>query len=475
MTGFGGGSLWGLIILACHAAGFLCAIHALMSVRTPQGTMAWVVSLIAFPYLTVPAYFVLGRSKFRGYRIARRVLEASSEASAAVAVQPFIVRQPEEGGFLRAAVTLATIPFLKGNDVALLIDGRATFDDIFAGIEEARQYVLVQFFIVHDDELGRELKTHLLRKAAAGVRVHFLYDEFGSRDLPRAFLRELRDGGVAAHPFQTTRGPGNRFQLNFRNHRKVVVVDGRAGWIGGHNVGDEYLGLSPRLGPWRDTHVRVTGPAVLGMQKSFFDDWRWATGERLKLDWLAQPSDRGDVATLVLASGPADTLDTASLMFQDAIHSARQRLWITSPYFVPDPAVVGALHLAALRGVEVRILIPNNPDHLLVYLSAFSFVGEMIDAGIQIYRYQAGFLHQKVFLIDDSAAGVGTANLDNRSFRLNFEITAIFADRGIAAQVERMLAADFARARRMTREELQKRPFWFKAAARAASLAAPIQ
>jgi cardiolipin synthase len=211
------------------------------------------------------------------------------------------------------------------------------------------------------------------------------------------------------------------------------------------------------------------------MQKSFFDDWRWATGERLKLDWLAQASERGDVATLILASGPADKLETASLMFQDAIHSARRRIWITSPYFVPDPAVVGALHLAALRGVEVRILIPNDPDHLLVYLSAFAYVGEMIDAGIQIYRYQAGFLHQKVFLIDDAAAGVGTANLDNRSFRLNFEITALFADAGVAADVERMLAADFARARRMTREELKKKPLWFRAAARAAALAAPIQ
>ncbi len=466
---------WGLVLLACHFAGFICALHALMWVRTPQGTMAWVVSLIAFPYLTVPAYFVLGRSKFHGYRIARQVLEASSEASAALAVQPFIVRPPEEHGSLLAAVALATIPFLKGNDVELLIDGRATFDSIFAGIEQARHYVLVQFFIVHDDELGRELKSCLLRRAAAGVKVYFLYDEFGSRGLPRTFLRELREGGVAAHPFQTTRGPGNRFQLNFRNHRKVVVVDGHSGWIGGHNVGNEYLGLSPRLGPWRDTHVRVTGPAVLGMQKSFFDDWRWATAERLQLDWLAQPSERGDVATLLLASGPADRLETASLMFQDAIHSARRRIWITSPYFVPDPAVVGALHLAALRGVEVRILIPNDPDHLLVYLSAFAFVGEMIDAGIQIYRYQAGFLHEKVFLIDDTAAGVGTANLDNRSFRLNFEITAIFADPGVAADVEKMLAADFAQARRMTRDELKKKPFWFKAAARAATLAAPIQ
>jgi cardiolipin synthase len=468
-------SLLGAVILTCHLIGFLCALHALMSVRTPQGTIAWVVSLIAFPYFTVPAYFVLGRSKFHGYRIARRILEESSARSAAEAVRPFIVHPPTERDSLRAAVALADLPFLRGNAVELLVDGRATFDSIFAGIEESRRYVLVQFFIVHDDELGRELKSRLLRKAAEGVRVCFLYDEFGSHDLPRAFLRELREGGVRVSPFHTTRGPGNRFQLNFRNHRKVVVADGRSGWVGGHNVGNEYLGLSPRLGPWRDTHVRIDGPAVLGMQKSFSDDWRWATGEKLELDWLAAPSGRGDVPTLILASGPADELETASLMFQGAIHAARRRIWITSPYFVPDPAVVGALHLAALRGVEVRILIPNDPDHILVYLSAFAVVGEMIDAGIEIYRYEQGFLHQKVFLVDDRVAGVGTANLDNRSFRLNFEITAIFDDPEVAARVERMLAADFARARRMTPEELRAKPAWLKLAARAAYLLSPIQ
>jgi len=470
-----GGSPWALVLLACHLLGALCSVHALMSVRTPQGTIAWVVCLVSFPYLMVPAYLVLGRTKFRGYVVARQVLEASSAGNAALAVQPFVVRRPEGLGTMHAAVSLAKGPFLKGNGVELLVDGRETFDSIFAGLEQAQRYALVQFFIVHDDELGRELKSLLLRKAAEGVRVYFLYDEWGSHDLPRSYVRQLRDGGVAVRPFHSTRGWGNRFQLNFRNHRKVVVVDGHTGWIGGHNVGDEYLGLDPRRGAWRDTHVKITGPAVLGMQKSFFDDWRWAAGEKLELDWLAQPSLAGDVPTLILASGPADPQETASLMFQDVIHSARRRLWITSPYFVPDPAVIGALHLAALRGVEVRILIPDYPDHLLVYLSAFAFVGEMIDSGIQIYRYREGFLHQKVFLIDDAISGVGTANLDNRSFRLNFEITAIFDDAGVASRVERMLAADFARARRMTREELRKKPFWFKAAARAASLAAPIQ
>ena len=198
-----------------------------MSVRTPQGTIAWVVCLVSFPYLMVPAYLVLGRTKFRGYVVARQVLEASSAGNAALAVQPFVVRPPAEPGGMRAAVALATTPFLKGNGVELLIDGRETFDSLFAGIGEAQRYALVQFFIVHDDALGRELQALLLRKAVEGVRVCFLYDEWGSHDLPRAYVRQLRDGGVAVRPFHSTRGWGNRFQLNFRNHRKVVVVDGQ--------------------------------------------------------------------------------------------------------------------------------------------------------------------------------------------------------------------------------------------------------
>ena len=216
--------------------------------------------------------------------------------------------------------------------------------------------------------------------------------------------------------------------------------------------------------------MKIVGPAVMGLQLSFQEDWNWATGQKLEVTWQPMPAPDRNVPVLILPSGPADELETASLMFQHAIHSATKRMWIASPYFVPDEAILGALHLAALRGVDVRLLIPNDADHLLVYLSAFAFVGEMLDAGIKIYRYDQGFLHQ-----EDTAAGVGTANLVNRSFRLNFEITAIIVDRSFAQQTEEMLLADFARARLMTREELDRKPFWFRAAARAAYLSAPVQ
>ena len=275
-------------------------------------------------------------------------------------------------------------------------------------------------------------------------------------------------------PFGSTRGSGNRFQLNFRNHRKIVVVDGVEGWIGGHNVGDEYLGRDPEIGPWRDTHLRVAGPAALGLQVSFLEDWSWATGQSLfpRLAW--QPELRGESAVLVVPSGPADRLETASLLYQQAIQAARQRVWIASPYFVPDDGVLSSLHLAALRGVDVRLLVPDRSDNRIVDAAAWGFFGPLLGSGIAIHRYQGGFLHSKHLVIDDRLTGVGTANLDNRSLRLNFEVAAVVADEALAAEAAAMFERDLARSRPMTIEEVRARSYSRRLFTRAALLFSPI-
>jgi len=472
--------LIGAAVIVFHILGFFSSIHAIMSTRTPQGAIAWAVSLNTFPYLAVPAYWVLGRSRFEGYVTARqagdnamRPLVEQAAASVAEYRIPDSIMADAPAG--RAAERLAGIPYLRGNDVDLLVDGNATFESILAGIDSATSYILFQFFIVHDDEIGREVKDHLIRKARDGVRVYFLYDEVGSHDLPGSYKDELRAAGIEVYDFHTRKGPRNRFQLNFRNHRKVVVVDGAVAWIGGHNVGDEYLGRDPKFGHWRDTHVRITGPAALAAQLSFVEDWHWATGTVLSLDWTPQPAPDRDVPVLVIPTGPADELESANLMFVHAINTARERLWIASPYFVPDHSVVVALQLAGLRGVDVRILIPAKADHLLVYLAAFAYLEDSRATGVKFYRYTDGFLHEKVVLIDDRAAAVGTANFDNRSFRLNFEISGVVADSAFAAEVTRMFEADFERAAPIPEDELTRRSFWFRLAVRFAALTAPIQ
>lgn len=468
-----------VLVVAFHVLGLVSSVHAVMSTRTSQGAIAWAVSLVTFPYLAVPAYWVLGRSKFQGYVVARRSADDRNdpvEQTIIEAVAPYRVPETDRAEAAKAAEGLAGMPVLRGNVVELLIDGDATFQSILDGIDHAREYVLVQFYIVHDDGLGRALKERLIAKAREGVRVYFLYDEIGSHALPQSYKQDLREAGVDIREFNTRKGRRNRFQLNFRNHRKIVVTDGRIAWIGGHNVGDEYLGKDPKFGHWRDTHVRIEGPAVLKAQISFLEDWYWATDGVPKVSWAARAaSDGSDARVLIIPTGPADDLETCNLMFVHAINSAQERIWIASPYFVPEHSVIVALQLAGLRGVDVRILIPDNPDHLMVYLAAYSYFDEAGETGAKFYRYRDGFLHEKAMLIDDQVATIGTANFDNRSFRLNFEITAAISDPVFIEEVERMFEADFARSRRMEQGEYDQKPWWFRFGVRLARLTSPIQ
>jgi cardiolipin synthase len=427
--------------------------------------------------LALPLYWIFGSSKFHGYVAARRTEDIELGRVAGDLMRFVPEHEPDFEALesdLRVLESLAEMPFTGRNDVQLLVDGREVFDSLFSGIEAARDYVLVQFYIVRDDTIGRELKDLLARRAREGVRVYFLFDAIGSHKLPDKYIDELRSAGVEIHGFRTTKGPSNRFQLNFRNHRKIVVVDGRAAFVGGVNVGDEYLGRDPSIGPWRDTGVKVEGPAVQCIQVSFIEDWYWVTHRVPGLNWVPEPAAASDKKVLVIPSGPADEMETCGLFFVHAINAARRRIWIASPYFVPDSKVISALQLAAMRGVDVRIIIPDKPDLTLMWLSSFSYLGETEGAGVKIYRYEPGFLHHKVMLVDDFAA-VGTANLDNRSFRINFEIILVVVDAAFSGEVESMFADDLEGCRPATAADYRDRPFWFKLAVRVARLLSPIQ
>lgn len=470
-------TIW--LFIFAHLAGALTSARAILEVRTAQGAIAWAVALNTVPYVSVPAYWVLGRSKFQGYIIARR----KDFAYTSPIQQQYLANLTNRGlltyptlGHAQTIEKLARMRFTTGNDAELLVDGDATFASIFAGIEQATNYVLVEFYIIRKDSTGEELKRRLMEKARQGVRVHVLFDEVGSADLHKSSSAELRNAGVEVRSFDTTQGRANRWQLNFRNHRKIVVVDGQTAWVGGLNVGDEYVGRDPAIGNWRDTHVKVTGPAVQGVQVTFFEDWHWASQETLELDWDPQPAASGARRTaLALPTGPADELETCTLFFLNAINTATNRLWLASPYFVPDEQFISALQLAALRGVDVRVLLPDQIDNKLVQLSGWSYLDELEKVGIKVYRYQKGLMHQKVMFIDDLYCTIGTANFDNRSFRLNFEITMVFADAEFANQVRRMLEQDFADAKPVKAQELKARGFWFRFSVRCARLMAPVQ
>jgi cardiolipin synthase len=425
--------------------------------RTSQGAIAWILSLLILPFPMTLVYATFGLKLFDDYAAIQthsgRVLRRVRAAKTRIVDQPSADEWP-------VLVNVSQIPFLKGNEVELLIDGEATFDSIFAGISAARETLLIQFYIIRDDELGRELATRLIERANAGVKIYLLYDDVGCFWLPRAYKQRLRDAGITVHGFNHRHrflrflGPT---RIQYRNHRKVVVADGKEAWIGGLNVGDEYMGRSKRFGPWRDTHVRLKGPAVLAADLSFREDWQWATGE--ELTGLPTSTEvAGDQSVLIMPTGPADKLESCAIAFDDVIGQSKERLWIVSPYFVPDTSMETALYAAAMRGVDVRILIPEKPDHRIVWLASIAHAYRMITHGINIYRYPSGFLHTKAILVDDRIAGVGTVNFDNRSFRINFEVTLWFTHERMIKDVEKMLRKDFAAARKVDLDKPGVRP-----------------
>jgi cardiolipin synthase len=470
--------LVGLLITLTHIAGITAAVHAAMTARTSQGAIAWALCLVFIPYLALPAYAAFGRGKFAGYVRARRAGDSQIDHLARALekkMRVFRNRDDDVDPNYRALEQLARMPFTSHNEARLLVNGRDAFDAMFQGIDSAREYIIVQFYIIQDDGIGRELKNRLIHKSQEGVRVYVLYDEIGSYNLPKAYRREIVEAGGVILPFRTSKGLRNRFQINFRNHRKIIVIDGETAFVGGMNVADAYLGDHPTLGKWRDTHVEVSGPVVQAIQFAFLEDWYWATGDLPELDWTPRPAANGNRNALVLASDPSDVLETCGLFFAQAINAARKRVWIASPYFVPDLSLIYSLQLAALRGVDVRVMLPERPDHLLVYLSGFAYIAETEPSGIKFYRYQPGFLHQKVMLVDDDFAAVGTANFDNRSIRLNFEMMLLVANREFAGDVCRMLENDLAQCRQVGGDDLNSRGFWFRVAVRLARLTAPVQ
>ncbi len=301
----GSKKIWVWVLILFRVLGIISAAHAVMSTRTAQGAIAWSISLVAAPVVAVPAYWVFGRSKFEGYVEARQEHEEEfHELGRKVREQvgSSLVDFEQPVANYEAVKGLSRMALTWGNRAELLVDGEATFDSILEGIARAREYVLVQFYIVKDDGLGNRLKDAMIERAQAGLMVLLLYDEIGSSRLSERYLQELRAAGVKVSAFNTTQGARNRFQLNFRNHRKIVVVDGRTTWIGGHNVGDEYLGLDPKLSPWRDTHVRVDGPMALQAQGIIASDWYWAQREILDLSWTPVPAPDVDQMALVVAT-----------------------------------------------------------------------------------------------------------------------------------------------------------------------------
>lgn len=466
-----------LLIPIFHLLGIASALEALYYSRSSQGAIAWGLFLAIFPYGGLPVYWIFGRTKFQGYQ-ERIQCVAKHKAKGLAWYQSHsethgMTPDDDERGRMEGFAAVCGSPFLGGNTVEILVDGAATFSAIFTAIDAAKSYIAVEYFIIKDDELGTVFKEKLIAAARRGVKVLVLYDEVGSHQLSNTYLQELAAAGIEATRFGTRRGLLNFFQINFRNHRKLAIVDGSVAFLGGINVGDEYMGRDPRFGHWRDSQIRISGPSVVQALGIFIADWVWATGTVPPIQFTTSATT-GNTATLVFGNGPADEQDRCLLFFLHCISSARSRVWISSPYFVPDEALLSALQLAALRGVDVRIMIPEKRDHTLVWLASFFYVPAVTSYGVKVYRYKNGFLHQKAVVVDDSLAVIGSTNFDNRSFRLNFEASCIVADRETTQHLSTILENDMRNSNLISDEDAQRLPLWKKVGAKFARLFAPI-
>lgn len=425
--------------------------------REPQSALAWIVVNLVIPYVGVPLYFFLGENRLRNFVKKRQrsqvELDAFRRYRENLPKYKEVMRMEPQSTLDVFAQLVKNAPDIfqpMPGGIELLINGEETFEKIFHSIKNARHYIFVQYYIIRSDRLGVELRDLLIEKAKEGVSVYLLIDDIGSFFLADSYLRPLRHAGVQIVKFLPFRIP-YQFQVNFRNHRKLVLVDGREAFTGGLNVGMEYVGKK-KIGFWRDTHVRVVGPAVQALQHVFLDDWYFAAKKSIKLQPLQvrapeapfNPEKMHMCAVQTIAFGPSDPFHVGVMMFMQIIQMAKKSLWIASPYFVPDSALERLLELAARRGVDVRILLPQNPDHLFVYWVTMSYAQRMLKQGIRVYLYQKGFMHQKVIQVDGELAVLGTSNFDNRSMFLNFETSLLVHDKTMATETMAMLESDFA-------------------------------
>lgn len=365
--------------------------------------------------------------------------------------------------------------YSEDNQVKIYTDGREKFNDLMNDLKQAKDHIHLVYYIVRSDALGQQIANILIAKAKEGVTVRLLYDDMGSRRIGRKFIRKLKASGVEVDAFFPPLIPKVNFKINFRNHRKIAVIDGKIGYLGGFNIGDEYLGKSKKFGYWRDTHVRVSGNAVRQLQTRFILDWNQASRNDILYEKKFYATEsRGEVGMQIVSSGPDSDWEQIKYGYIKMILSAKKYVYIQTPYFIPDESLMDAVRIAALSGVKIKIMVPNKPDHPFVHWATLSYVGELLSVGAEIFIYQKGFLHAKTIVVDGLISSIGTANIDMRSFRLNFEVNAFFYDLGIAEQLESAFAKDSLDCTQMTKELYLQRPFRMRFKESISRLLSPI-
>ena len=432
--------------------------------RNPVKTLSWLLVILLIPVAGLIIYVVFGRY-YRKQKIYTRksiidISRLSDNVNLQVTSLPSVLSGESEAVrskehlihlLLNNNRSLLTVD----NRIGLLINGDKTFSAMKEAISSAKNFIHLEFYRIEPDNLGTEFKELLKRKASEGVKVRVIYDDVGSWNIRRAYLREMRAAGVQIFPFMPVRFPSFSSKINYRNHRKIIVVDGKTGFVGGINIADKYIDGLPFLGPWIDTHLKLEGESVAALDRVFVSDWDFVSGEELPPDTsLTNYTKTGNRCLVQVASSGPDT-DWATIMqvYFAAIATAKSSIYLTSPYFSPDESILTALKTAALSGVDVRMIFPEKADSIITNWNTRSYIEELLDAGIRVFLYQNGFIHSKYLLVDGVFSSVGSPNVDVRSFDLDFEVTALVYDENFAAALGHVFSDDLKNCKEIMKAE----------------------
>lgn len=454
--------------------------------RSPKSVWTWLLLLYFIPIVGFVFYLFLGQDMRKRRRF--KTKEVEDTLSEAIRQQEYQIKSKDlekndkeiEGYTDLIMYNLESTGAMLSddNDIDIFTDGNEKFDALIEDMKKAEKFIHVQYYIIKNDVLMNRIRDVLVEKAAQGVEVRVLYDAMGCRSTSPKFWKKLRDEGVQVVEFFPAILGRLQLRINYRNHRKIVVIDNKVGYVGGFNIGKEYIGLDEKFGYWRDTHLRIQGSAVLALQLRFVLDWNYAARENL----LRKPHLFEDVSVgtrdhcdvQIISSGPDNTAELIRDNYLRLIHKAKERIYIQSPYFIPDDAVLNALMIAVRSGIEVNIMIPCKPDHPFVYWATYSYIGDMVMAGANCYTYDNGFLHSKCVMVDDEVFCCGTANMDIRSFALNFEVNAVVYDCKKTKEMEQTFIEDLQYCTKVTKELYASRPLIIRLKEQICRLLSPL-
>ena len=473
------------LLLSAHLLVALGVTTAILRRRKePMAMLVWIFAVLTVPLFGVLLWLLLdstrvrrkaGRRRRRVAHMLARVKDRAADSAAGMPELPVQTLPEDLREVERIGHRLVQIPATVGNRVQIYEDANAIYKAIEEAIAGAERHVHLEYYIWQPDHTGRHFRDLLVEKAREGVECRLLLDAFGCYRLTRGFLRPLLDAGCKVAFFMPLYPSRRHFNLHLRNHRKIVIVDGSTAFVGSQNIGDEYRGRLKRLSPWYDTHMRVEGGAALFLQQTFAEDWAFTTGQSLTDDrYFPVPEPVGDSTVQILPTGPHSDFSTLAQVVFAAVSAARKRIQIATPYFVPSDALQTALAHASFRGVQVQIVTCTRTDTPLVLWAGRSYYAEMLEAGVEIYEFDGGMLHSKIMAIDDRWGMLGTANMDVRSFRLNFEVTALLYDELAARKLSRSIEGHCAAARQITQRDVWRRPWLTQVLEGGARLFAPL-